>query len=240
MIRALLLTIALVCAAGCEPAEDPFHRTLRVNVENDYAESIFTVGYDFTLDSGKPVSGPLLTEKRLGYGQSAYGEERIPYETERLKLLFSALSLGEVQGFEPIEIDMTKADGSSQYTIRYRYDIARATFGIQHGWESCFGCSAAEPVAVEAALERPRDLCANGCQEEPPHEVTCPGWDVRHDDSPCLTEWFGSHVRYGYCEVTGADPCASVWYYYVSATTGQCTGYEQVMGEPITSCFFPP
>jgi hypothetical protein len=124
--------VAVVALAGCGPLPDePFPIDVSVEVENQYAESLFTVDWQATVD-GVAQGGRIMDSVRIrSYGTSlAKAAFQVPSQTPT-RLVFSAVSLGEVRSFAPI--DITAKYGT--YRIVYDWDFATAAFSISHKWK---------------------------------------------------------------------------------------------------------
>ncbi|MBL8924100.1 MAG: hypothetical protein JNJ54_34915 [Myxococcaceae bacterium] len=125
--------LAVMLLVGCgglsninPPPEPP---KTAVRVENDYAESLFTVGVQ--VNDGGVVE--LMKDKRIGANQSA-SAPFVSNVGDVVTLHFSAMSLGQRQNFTPIVEKDPVTREKPTLLITYDFDLATANFTIRHYW----------------------------------------------------------------------------------------------------------
>lgn len=139
MISRTFWVLVCLIMMGCGPVEGPDTRTLKVRVVNHYAESLFSIGYQYTDAMGVQQSANLFSRERVSAGASTTTEVKLPSSaSSKVTLTVVATSLGQDRSFPPLEIDIL-GHSFDTYTIGYSYDLATASFAIEHGW-NCFSC----------------------------------------------------------------------------------------------------
>lgn len=123
--------IALSVFAACGPREPyvPQPREMTARIENDYAESLFSL----TVRVGGDDAGVVLfTDERIAANRSATATFQATTGDE-VTFDFSAVSLGRVQRFP--NITMTPVpERQDTMEITYDFDLATADFVIYRKW----------------------------------------------------------------------------------------------------------
>lgn len=134
----LLVVFGLVgCGIDWEKGQHP-DRAIKVQIKNEYAESIFEVAYSIehsAVDGGSAnvENGQVMERTRLASGASLVStQEIIAEESANITLYVNATSLGETRTFT-IPVPNTSTFGT--YRIVYDFDLAMGDFGVEHRWK---------------------------------------------------------------------------------------------------------
>lgn len=139
MVRTVASLSVLCAFVACGPgqafdpaANQPAER-VKFRVDNNYAESLFTISYAGLDRDGGTLAGSAFTDKRIAGNGSATSEEVGFMSGSAVTVTFSAMSLGEVQHFDPLPVDLSQNSGST-LAFTYDYDLATAKFRVAHRW----------------------------------------------------------------------------------------------------------
>lgn len=130
-MRSVLIGLLLGGLVGC--VEGGPAGEFDVGIENDYAESIFTLKWSLLSPptDGKPAEGTLFNAVRI----AGYSSERLDMDVpfgSKVRFSMAAVSLGRTQSFPAMDLDLD--DGSKRLTFTYEYDLATADFTVAAGW----------------------------------------------------------------------------------------------------------
>lgn len=134
----LLLVVAVVSLVGCGaffsgPPEPTGPLAMSARVENDYAESLFTMAVTVSTPDGGSTTTQVFDEKRIGSSSSATA----PFEArpgDVVEFAFSALSLGQRQSFGSVKMTESVVSSKKSLVVAYDFDLATAKFGIKYRW----------------------------------------------------------------------------------------------------------
>lgn len=127
-MRVFTLAVA-VCFVACDLPEMDGVGGVKSSIRNEYAVSLFSLVV--TVDKGTPVK--VFDRERIEMFDTATSTIRVPAsDGQKVRFELSAVSVGDTQGFGPIEVVKGSHD---EYHFEYDYDLATAKFTIHHGWQ---------------------------------------------------------------------------------------------------------
>jgi hypothetical protein len=129
MTRIAPLLLVLVACGASDPTPPSATVASDVEIDNQYAESLFTLRFQTDADGGTADGG--FVDHRVGSNSTSTVPKAIPSARgASLKIFVGSTSLGQQYTFPVIE---HIADGKI-LTLTYDYDLATANFTLSNKW----------------------------------------------------------------------------------------------------------